>query len=209
MTDRTFTFDETAGAFREAAHWWRSLVGGIDDHQWDLMALGEWNVRELVAHTNRAFKTISEYLQGDVKDPTRIDTAAQYVRVVLAEQTPHVHISARARREARDRDDWVVATDELAADALQIVDNMPADKDLHLFVGEMRLDQYLATRVMELVVHGSDLSEVIRIPAAPPVRAARVTLDVLLDLSTAEDLGSIARLLTGRAGSLPLANVLA
>jgi hypothetical protein len=34
---------------------------------------------------------------------------------VLAEQTPHVHIAARAKREAAETADWVSATDELAA----------------------------------------------------------------------------------------------
>ena len=86
---------------------------------------------------------------------------------------------------------------------------MPGDADLHLFVGEMRLDQYLATRVVELVVHGMDLSEAIGIPSPPPIAAGRVALDVLLDLSSPEDVGSVLRLLSGRSGSLPLANVLA
>lgn len=209
MADRTFTADETTTAFREAGHWWRSLVGGVDDHQWQLHALGEWTVRELVAHGARAFKTVSEYVEGDTKDPTRIDTAAQYFRIVLAEQTPHVHIAARARTEAGAEADWVDATDRAWASAELVVSNVPADTDLHLFVGEMVLAQYLATRVVELVVHGTDLSEAIGIPSAPPHAAARVALDVLADLASADDLASIVRRLTGRGGPLPQANVLA
>lgn len=209
MADRTFEPHETFGAYREAGHWWRSLVGGIDDHRWDQMAVGQWNVRELVAHGARAFKTVSEYAQGDVKDPTRIETAAEYFRVVLAEQTPHVHIAARAQQEARLHTDWVAATDELWAAAELVVANLPADADVHLFVGEMALGQYLATRVVELIVHGLDLSEAIGIPSAPPPGPAKVAAAVLLDLSTGDDIGTVLRLLTGRPGSLPLANVLA
>ena len=209
MADRTFDADEILAAYREAGHWWRSLVGGIDDHQWDLMALGEWTVRELVAHGARAFKTVSEYVEGDAKDPTRIDTAAEYFRVVLAEQTPHVHIADRARREAKAQTDWVAATDQQWAASELVISNVPIDTEMHLFVGEMELGQYLATRVVELVVHGTDLAEAIGIPSPPPRSASRVALDVLVDLSTADDLASILRLLTGRSGSLPLANVLA
>ena len=209
MADRTFTFDETLDGFRSAGHWWRSLVGGIEEHQWEQPALGEWNVRELVAHGGRAFKTVTDYARGESKDPTRIETAAQYFRIVLAEQTPHVHIAARARQEAGDHADWVTATDDLWAAASQVVANTPGDRDLHLFVGEMRLDQYLATRVVELVVHGLDLSAVIGIPSHPPLEAARVAVDVLLDLSTGDDVATVLRLLTGREGDLPLANVLA
>jgi uncharacterized protein (TIGR03083 family) len=209
MADRTFDATETAAAFREASHWWRSLVGGVEDHQWDQPALGEWTVRELVAHGNRALKTVFEYVDGPAKDPTPIATAAQYFRVVLAEQTPHVHIAARAKREAVELGDPISITDDLAVRAQRVLDRTAPETDLHLFVGEMPLSQYLATRVLELVVHGTDLSEAIGIPSPPPAGAAKVALAVLVDLATAEDLGTIARLLTGRPGSLPLANVLA
>lgn len=209
MADRTFDAAETAAAFREASHWWRSLVGGIDDHQWDEPGLGEWTVRELVAHGNRALKTVFEYVDGPTKDPTPIPTAAEYLRVVLAEQTPHVHIAARAKREAAELGDPITTTDDLAVRAQRVLDRMAPETDLHLFVGEMPLSQYLATRVLELVVHGTDLSEAIGLPSPPPAGAAKVALAVLADLATAEDLGTLARLLTGRSGSLPLANVLA
>lgn len=208
MADRTFTADETITAYREVGHWWRSLVGGIDDHQWDRPGLGEWTVRELVAHGGRAFKTVSEYIEGEVKDPTRIESAAQYFRIVLAEATPHVHIAARARTEAAAEADWVAATDRLWAASELVVSNVPPDTDLHLFVGEMALDQYLATRVVELVVHGTDLSQAIGIPSAPPAVASRVALAVLADLASASSLGAVVRLLTGRPAALPLANVL-
>jgi uncharacterized protein (TIGR03083 family) len=209
MADRTFAAADTLAAYRESAHWWRSLVGGVDDHQWAQPGLGEWSVQELVAHGARAFKTVSEYVEGDVKDPTRIATAAEYFRIVLAEQTPHIHIANRARKESMEQRDWIDATDTFWASAELVVSNVPADTDVHLFVGEMEMSQYLATRVVELVVHGSDLAEAIAIPSPPPVAAARIALDVLLDLATGDDLASILRLLTGRPGSLPLANVLA
>ena len=209
MGDRIFESTETLEAYREAGHWWRSLVGGIDDHQWALPALGEWTVRELVAHGGRAFRTVPQYLEMESVDPTWLDSAAQYFRVVLAEETPHVHIAARARKEAGDEADWVVATDDLWASADLAVSTRLGGSLVRTFVGEMRLDQYLATRVVELVVHGTDLADAIGIPSPPPPAAAKVAIAVLMDLAAPDDLGSIARLLTGRAGSLPLANVLA
>ena len=127
MADRTFTMAESSEAFRAAAHWWRSLVGGIEDHQWALMALGEWNVTELVAHTSRAFTTVVDYARGSVKDPTPIASAAEYFRIVLAEETPHLHIAARARTEASAHTDWVQATDDRWAAAAQVIDNTPGD----------------------------------------------------------------------------------
>lgn len=207
MADRTFDPDEALAAYRAASHWWRSLVGGIDDPEWDRTGLGEWTVRQLVAHGARAFRTVAEYVQGEVKDPTRIDTAAEYFRIVLAEQTPHLHIAERARREAAESADWVSANDDHWAAAELAVAKTPLDADVHLFVGEMVLGQYLATRVVELVVHGLDLSAAIGIPSDPPPAAARMAFDVLLDLAPPEDLSSLLRLVTGRPGSLPLTNV--
>ncbi len=208
MADHIFDHHEVVTAFRYASTWYRSLVGGVEIDQWGRPALGDWSVRELVAHTARAFKTVTEYVEGEVKDPTEIWSAAGYFRIVLAEQTPHVHIAARARREATEHDDWVAVVDEYARDAGAIVDHMAPDTPMHLFVGEMQLDQYLATRVVELVVHGLDLSAAIDLPSDPPENASRVALAVLLDLAGPSDLSAISRLLTGRAASLPLRHVL-
>ncbi|CAN5767278.1 hypothetical protein BH23ACT2_BH23ACT2_20990 [soil metagenome] len=208
MAHHVFEFAEVATAYRYASQWWRSVVGAVDETRWDQAALGEWSVRELVAHTARAYKTVIEYAEGEVKDPTPIDTAAGYFRIVLAEQTPHVHIAARAKREAAEHDDWVVVTDELAAVAGRLVDDLAPDHTMHLFVGEMRLHQYLATRVVELVVHGLDLAAAIDLPTTPPAESAKVALTVLYDLAEPDDVAAVLRLLTGRPASLPLTNAL-
>lgn len=208
MADHIFEHHRVAAAFRFSSQWWRSLVGAVDDHRWDHAALGDWSIRELVAHTNRAYKTLLEYSEGEEVDGHPIYSAAAYFRTVLREETPHLHISARARREAHDEDDWVSATDRLADQAEQAVARLAPDHVMHLMVGEMQLDQYLATRVVELVVHGLDLAAAIDLPTSAPAPAARVALTVLLDLAGDDDLSSILRLLSGRAASLPLTHVL-
>ncbi len=208
MADHIFEHHEVAAAFRYASQWWRSVVGAVDDHRWDRAALGEWSVRELVAHTDRAYKTILQYADADVVDDTPIYSAAAYFRTVLREETPHVHIAARAKREAGDEADWVAATDRLAAEAERAVATLAPQHPMHLMVGVMALDQYLATRVVELVVHGLDLAAAIDLPTVAPTASSRVALHVLLDLADGEDLATILRLLTGRAASLPLTHVL-
>ncbi len=208
MADHIFDHHDVTAAFRFASTWYRSLVGAVDDHRWDQAALGDWSVRELVAHTTRAYKTIVEYTGGDVKDDTEIYSAAGYFRTVLAEQTPHVHIAARAKREAADVADPVSLVDDWAAKAERVVEASAPAGPVHTFVGEMQLDQYLATRVVELVIHGLDLAAAIDLPTPAPASSARVALEVLLDLGRAEDLSSILCLLTGRAASLPLMHVL-
>jgi uncharacterized protein (TIGR03083 family) len=208
VADHIFDHHEVVSAFRYVSTWWRSIAGAVEDDQWDAPGLGEWTVRELVAHTNRAFKTLLEYAEGDVKDPTEIYSAAGYFRIVLAEQTPHVHIAARAKREAAETADWVSATDDLASRAGALVERSAPDLTMHLMVGEMQLDQYLATRVVELVVHGLDLARALAIPTPAPIESARVALTVLLDLASADDVSQVVRLLAGRTADLPLTHVL-
>ena len=102
MADRIFTMEETREAFTRASQWWGSLVGSVEPSQWDQPGLDAWTVKELVVHADRAYRTTVEYLDGDMKDPTPLASAASYFRVVLHESTPHVHIAARAQREALD-----------------------------------------------------------------------------------------------------------
>jgi uncharacterized protein (TIGR03083 family) len=207
MSDNVFSIEETSDAFRFASHWWRSIVGAVDDDGWDRPGLGEWTVRELVAHTDRAYRTVIDYLTGDTVDPTAIATAAGYFRLVLAEETPHVHIAARAKREAVEHDDWVATTDELALHCEKLIVDTPGDAICHLMVGEMALAQYLATRVVELVVHGLDLADAIGLEVNPPPVSAEVVVRVLLDLAGDAGLGTAIRGLTGRPVS-PSAHVL-
>ncbi|HEY4375702.1 MAG TPA: maleylpyruvate isomerase N-terminal domain-containing protein [Acidimicrobiales bacterium] len=208
MADRTFDESETKDAFRYASSWWRSLVGAVEPHQWDEHGIGDWTVRELVVHADRAYRTVLEYLDGEAKDPTELATAAAYFRTVLGEETPHVHIAARAKREAVDVADPVAATDAAAEEAEDLVIRTPGEAIVHTFVGEIRLDQYLATRVVELVVHGIDLAEIIGIPTNPPPASASVALAVFADLVEAADQGVLLRALSGRAQMIPGLNVL-
>ena len=208
MADHVFDPVEVATAYRYSAHWYRSLVGAIPGDRWEVPALGEWNVRELVAHTARAFRTVVEYADGETMDPTPIATAAEYFRIVLAEETPHVHIAERARREAATESDWITALDQVTAEALAIVDDRDPSTPMHLFVGEMPLGQYLATRVLEVTVHGSDLASVIALPANPPAEALRVTLLVLADLAGAGNQVELLRFLTGRSEQMAPLNLL-
>ncbi|MCB0987980.1 MAG: maleylpyruvate isomerase N-terminal domain-containing protein [Microthrixaceae bacterium] len=201
MPDTVFRIEETGDAFRFASHWWRSMVGAVDDDAWERPGLGEWTVRELVAHTDRAYRTVIDYLTGETVDPTPIATAAQYFRVVLAEETPHVHIAARAKREAAERDDWVVATDELALQCEKLIGDSPPDATCHLMVGEMPLDQYLATRVVELVVHGMDLADAIGLEVNPPPVSADVAARVLTDLAGEDGPATVVRALAGRSSA--------
>ena len=81
-------------AFEDAAASLLTTVERVEPHQWELPGLGEWTVRELTAHTLRAFSTIERYLAAEPSVDRLIVDAADYFRVGLAD--PKVH--ARSRR---------------------------------------------------------------------------------------------------------------
>ena len=50
-------------AFESAADWFLDVVRRVSVDAWSRPGLGEWTVRELAAHTARAFTTIELYLE--------------------------------------------------------------------------------------------------------------------------------------------------
>lgn len=210
MADRTFTRDEAVSAFGIAATWFVGAVRAVEDHQWDLPGVGEWTVRELVAHTVRAFRTVDQYLDGTARDPTPLPSAAAYFRTVLAEDDPHRHIAERARREVPDLgDEPVGVAEELADRVSRIIDRAPAPTLVHTFVGVIALPDYLATRVVELVVHTLDLAAALGLDLPVPPLPGRMAIQVMADLVDDDYMADVLFAVTGRSDLLVGLNTLA
>jgi uncharacterized protein (TIGR03083 family) len=210
VADRTFTRDEAVSAYDVAGRWFLSTLRSVEDDQWDLPGLGEWTVRELVAHTVRAFRTVDQYLDGTVRDPTPLPSAAAYFRTVLAEIDPHPQIAIRARREVPELGDDPVAVAEGLADMVgRLAERAPAATPVHTFVGVIALPDYLATRVVELVVHTLDLAAAIGLDLPVPPLPGRIAIQVLADLVDDDFLADLLLALTGRAGLVVGLNALA
>ena len=87
-----WTTDEVAARFEEAATTFLSTVRAIGPEMWDRIgALGDWNVRELTAHTMRAFITIEGYLGAEPTTDRVLADAAEYYNTVLADPDAHRH----------------------------------------------------------------------------------------------------------------------
>src|ERR1700693_6005703 len=50
-------------AFKAASQYFIEVVSAVPSTSWDLPGLGEWNVRDLVGHTNRAHVILVQYLE--------------------------------------------------------------------------------------------------------------------------------------------------
>lgn len=184
------------------------VLDAVPDGAWPRPGLGEWTVRELGAHTVRAWTTLRDYL-GEPLPPadSPVLTAAEYLAVGMAAPGVHDGVAQRARDDAAalHDDDLVAAARTAAIEAAALVDATPDDRRVPTRFGVLTLREYLRTRALELTVHGLDLAHAVGGDVPPRLRAAAVpALGLVAELAGQRD--DAVRLLaaaTGRAGLDP------
>lgn len=192
-------------AFTEATQFIAALAGEVGESQWSAPALGEWTVRELFVHASRAGSTIVDYA-GEPAART-LGSGAEYYLTVLERDGVHEAVADRARAQAAEVDEPIPAyVERTFAEAEQTLQRTPAGMVLDTRGGGITLEDYLPTRVVELVVHGIDIAAALGVTPEVPVTAMRVTLEMLSELAVcrpqALDPVVLVRALTGR-GTLP------
>jgi uncharacterized protein (TIGR03083 family) len=195
--DRGFTTDEVLPAWRAAAAWNVAVVADIAEGQWDQPALGEWSVRELVAHASRAYTTIEQYLAplGTID----IASAADYFRIALSAPDVNAAVAERGRAEATQMgDDPLAEVRRRREVALSLLTSAPLGAVAVTFVGTMGLADYLATRVVELTVHTLDLCDALGRDDEPPESAGLLSLQVIAAVAAGHSQAVLLRALTGR-----------
>ena len=161
----------------------------------DASALVGYRVGELAAHTLLATARLEAVLTEEGRaDPVVVDLAGFYgpnrvdgpadadaglhplVRAAAADAAgPGPAVVAEELRDVLDRLRGPLA----AADPARLVSVVNVRR------GATRLDTYLRTRVVELVVHGDDLAASVALAYEPPPAAVDVTLGVCLELARA------------------------
>ncbi len=195
--------DEVCAAFEAAADWYLAVLVRIPADAWDGPALGSWTVKELAAHTARAFVTIETYL-ADAPTEAEIPDPVTYFHIALANVAGHAGVAERGKREAANLGDDPAAAIAIVAERVRgIVASTPGDALTRSAVGGMRFSDYLMTRTVELTVHTCDICQAIGLDEQPPEVAAALTFSVLGGLAAIHPQRSaVLRALTGRA-SLP------
>lgn len=193
----------SAAVYRDAVVAFVELVAIIPHDAWDLPGLGEWTVRDLVGHANRALTTVEEYLQRPAAPgaPAIRDAVAYY------EDARTVDPAAIARR-GRDAgralgNDPSAAVRDTAARVLALVDRVSPQAVVSLATGAtMPLDPYLDTRIFELAVHCLDIARAL--DATPPealAPAVAAALETAARLAArGPDAATVLLALTGRGG---------
>ncbi|PYY31851.1 maleylpyruvate isomerase N-terminal domain-containing protein [Curtobacterium sp. MCBD17_030] len=214
---------DTRALFAATAQSFVDLVTALpspaaDPALWSSPALGVWDLRALVGHTNRALVTVSTYAATTIEhgaDPTTsragtvLDDAAEYLQAATRTATDPDEVAARgvAAGAALGTDPEAAVT--AARDqALAVLAAVPSGTRIPV-VGSLLLpvEEYLRTRIVELVVHGGDIERAATaagapVSASPPVEAVVASTLLLAEAGARRGDGALLlAALTGR-GSL-------
>lgn len=127
-------------------------------------ALPEMSTGALAGHLLRAATTVTTYLAQPPPEGEKPVSAAEYIASILTTSDigdpVHIGIRERAEKESAQGHDAVVSRwDEAVGSLTDILGSEPGDRLMTVAGGlVMRLDDYLLTRLVELVVHTDDLA---------------------------------------------------
>ncbi|WP_416986714.1 sterol carrier family protein [Streptomyces sp. T028] len=168
---RTRTYDpaKTRAAVSAQFRNVREAVAGLTAEQLALPTrLGEWAVRELVAHVTMAVETVSRNLERD--EPVKAELTLLQWPFATAARATGIDDDTRRLAEAHpDLDALFARTEERLTRALA---HAPGTRLLAARTGAITLDDYLVTRLVELVVHTDDLNAAVPGLAVPFDRQA-------------------------------------
>ncbi|MFD0393940.1 sterol carrier family protein [Streptomyces nogalater] len=154
----------------------RQAVRGLDEERLGLPTrLGEWTVRELVAHIGMA---VTAVLRAAAR-PAPPKRDVQVVDWTFATSADSAAIADFTRRLAANRPDLGAYLAE-AEDGLRALLAEHPVRLLETSAGAMPLDDYLVTRTVELVVHTDDLNAAVPDLAVPYDRQALAAATRLL-----------------------------
>jgi len=196
-----------AESFGIAAESFIELVSRIDPVQWVDPGLGVWNVRELVGHTSRAMLTVETYLAAPPAEELAIPDAETYYSEFVGKYTDDDAIAARGV-EAGEKlgNDPIAMLTAIAVRASAAASAAAPDRLVAIgSLGSLGipLEQYLRTRVFELVVHGIDIARATGLDHRYPASVLTETATLAAAVAVRKGYGDeVLSALTGR-GSLP------
>ncbi|EST28355.1 maleylpyruvate isomerase family mycothiol-dependent enzyme [Streptomyces roseochromogenus] len=133
----------------------REAVRGLTPEQLALPTrLGEWTVRDLVAHIGMALTAIHRALA--LPEPPKAD--AVLLDWPFATATNAAAIDEFTRNLAAEHPDAEAYLAEVEQSLRAHLEEHPGTRILQTSAGAMSLDDYLVTRAVELVVHTDDLN---------------------------------------------------
>lgn len=193
-------------AYADAAVTVADVVDRVDADLWSGPGLSEWDLRALVGHTSRALVNVLTYLERPAA--TEDITSPQAYYTLHTAQTGEGADATEVVR--RGRQDGAALGSDPAAAFRDLTDRVVArlaaahpDDLVETVAGGIRVGSYVATRTVELVVHGLDIAAAAGVPATFSRQSLGEAAAVLA--RTGVELGQgpgLIAALTGR-GTLP------
>jgi uncharacterized protein (TIGR03083 family) len=158
-------------------------------HWADGSVLAQFSVAGLAGHLVRGMTTVERYL-GEPEPPRNGISAASYFHTVT--RSADIDDPGNQAIRARGEEEAAAGPAVLAADARAALERLSSrlaglgpERRVRVAGGlVMMLDEYLRTRVVELVVHADDLAASIGLELVPPQPATcRAAIDVLVDVA--------------------------
>lgn len=176
------------------------VVSAIPQDQWDAPGLGVWDVRGLVGHTSRAMLTVENYLQAEEPGVLSLPDAESYYTTV-SEQFDDASIAARGVEAGTWLgDDPVTVLGELHDRVDALIEEQHESRLVSIGGMGIELDEYLRTRIFELVVHTMDLCQATGLQHSLPIEAVSDAAALAARIAVAKGNGrDILFALTGRA----------
>lgn len=139
-----------------------------------------WHVELLLAHLVRGVDRLRAYLaEGFPTEPASIGWLSYWTTIAVVADS--ASITERARAFARQVNDRAIPRVwcETHERAVTVARAAPADRGVPTPFGVLRVDHYLPTRVLEVVVHGLDLRDALGLEEVTTPEALAVTTMVL------------------------------
>lgn len=155
-------YDQACGAFIRT-------IEAIRTPQWTQPGLGVWDVRSLVGHTSRAIITVIDYLELDAPVTVSMESAADYYgQIYLTYTNPEAIALRGVDAGVALGDDPVGHVTGLRRRAIEAITAQEPGRIVSLGGMGIPLDEYLRTRIFELVVHTLDIARATGQEAAIP-----------------------------------------
>jgi uncharacterized protein (TIGR03083 family) len=171
-------FDELR-AFRAESEAVEGTLAAVGTEMLSRPGVGSWTLHELIAHLIGAAARLAECAPTPVEEPEPSCDRVGYWRFDLDAEAPAV--AARARERAVTLD--TAGLDGVFATAWRSTVGVATERGPAALVmtsrGPMRIDEYLATRVLEVCVHHLDVRTALDLPPATTPEAGRMTMAIL------------------------------
>ena len=147
-------------------------------------ALEGYDVGSLVGHVVSATGALERYLDGDPATSAPITAARYYASLPAPADAAELHRQVRERGQAIGREGPAEVLDRLDALARRLRDRLEREAPTRLIAVlggvAIEIDQYVLTRIVELVVHGDDVAASVGLEFSPPAAAARLAVETLV-----------------------------